>query len=149
MNLSNISLSHISSFDMRLLSRLLFFISVCIILFSGSCATIEPGLYNDGPYIVSTYPSTGDFNISRYTDISIRFSEVMDPGTEIGFDLLAQGVKIDGTLRWLDSNTVLVFRPYNPLTVNTFYQCIIKQGRSKEGKHLVGVPYVWMFTTGN
>lgn len=144
MNLGNTSV-----FDKRQLLRLRFFISICIILLSGSCATIEPGLYNDGPYIVSTYPSTGDFNISRHTDISIRFSEVMDPGTEIGFDLLAQGVKVDGTLRWIESNTVLVFRPYNPLSVNTFYQCILKQGLSKEGKYLVGVPYVWMFTTGN
>ncbi len=143
------SFSNISAFDNRLFLRLLFFISVCTILFSGSCATIEPGLYDEGPYIVSTYPSTGDFNISRYTDISIRFSEAMDPGTEIGFDLLAQGVKIDGTLRWMDSNTVLLFRPYNPLGVNTFYQCIIKQGQSGGGRHLVGVPYVWMFTTGN
>ena len=136
-------------FDKMLLLRLLFFISPLLILFSGSCATIDTGLYDDGPYIVSTYPSSGDFNISKYTDISIRFSEEMDPGTESGFDLLAQGVRIDGTLRWLDSNTVLVFRPYNQLGVNTFYQCIIKQGKSKEGKYLVGVPYVWMFTIGN
>lgn len=143
------NLTNISAFDKKLLLRLFFFISLCMILFTGSCATIDPGVYQDGPYIVSTYPSTGDFNISRFTDISIRFSEVMDPGTEIGLDLLAQGVKIDGTLRWIDSNTVLVFRPYNQLSVNTFYQCIIKQGQSKEGKQLVGVPYVWMFTTGN
>ena len=142
-------LSNISTFDRRLLLRLLFSLSLCLILFSWSCATIDPGLYNDVPYIVSTCPTSGDFNISRYTDISIRFSEVMDPGAEIGFDLLAQGVRVDGTLRWLDSNTVLVFRPYEPLKVNTFYQCIIKQGQSKEGRQLVGVPYVWMFTTGN
>lgn len=142
-------LNNMLVFDKRLLLRILFFISPCLILFSVSCATIEPGLYNDGPYIVSTYPSTGDFNISRHADISIRFSEEMDSGTEIGFDLLAQGIRIDGTLRWLDSNTALVFRPYKPLSVNTFYQCIIKQGQSKEGAYLVGVPYVWMFTTGN
>ncbi len=129
--------------------RLLFIALLCTILFSGSCATIEPGQYQDGPYIVSTYPSSGDFNVSRFTDITIRFSEAMDPGNEIGFDLLAQGVKVDGSLRWLDSNTVLVFRPYNPLNANSFYQCIIQQVQSKEGKHLVGVPYVWMFTTGN
>ena len=143
------SLNDMLLFDKKLLLRLLFLISLCMIFFSWSCATIDPGLYDDGPYIVSTYPSTGDFNISRFTDISIRFSEEMDSGADIGFDLLAQGVRIDGTLRWLDSNTVLVFRPYNQLSVNTFYQCIIKQGQSKEGKYLVGVPYVWMFTTGN
>lgn len=136
-------------FDKSLILRILFLISPCLILFSVSCATVDPGLYNDGPYIVSTYPSSGDFNISRHTDISIRFSEAMDPATENGFDLLAQGVRIDGSLRWLDSNTVLVFRPYSPLSVNTFYQCIIKQGQSREGAYLVGVPYVWMFTTGN
>ncbi len=138
-----------SAFDKSLLLRLLFVLSLCMVLFTGSCATMDPGLNSDGPYIVSSYPTTGDFNISRYTDISIRFSEAMDPGTELGFDLLAQGVRIDGALRWLDSNTVLVFRPYNPLSVNTFYQCVIKQGQSKEGRNLVGVPYVWMFTTGN
>lgn len=138
-----------SLFDKRRFMWLIFFISAGMVILSGGCATVDPGLLNDGPYIVSTYPSTGDFNISRYTDISIRFSEIMEPGADIGFDLLAQGVKIDGTLRWIDSNTTLVFRPYNPLSVNTFYQCIVKQGQSKDGKYLTGVPYVWMFTTGN
>ena len=143
-------LNNIAAFpDKRFLLRLLVSASLCIILFSGSCATIEPGQYQDGPYIVSTYPASGDFNISRYTDISIRFSEALEPGADIGFDLLAHGVRVDGSLRWLDSYTVLVFRPYDPLSVNSMYQCVIKQGQSKEGKQLVGVPYVWMFTTGN
>ncbi len=120
-----------------------------MLLMSG-CATIDTSQYpEEGPYIVSTYPSPGDFNISRYTDIHIRFSEPMDPGTETGFEMLSKGIKIEGIKRWLDSNTVLVFRPDKPLEVNGTYQSIIKEGKSKEGKAAVGVPLIWMFTTGN
>ena len=135
--------------DSRHLFRLVFITSVfCISLISG-CATIETSQYPEGPYIVSTYPSVGDFNISRYTDINIRFSEVMDPGTEIGFEMLSKGLMIEGAKRWSDSNTVLIFRPNKPMEVNSTYQCLIRDGKSKDGKALVGVPYIWMFTTGN
>lgn len=135
--------------DRRHFFRLIFIASVFCMLLTGGCATIDTGRYPEGPYIVSTYPSPGDFNISRYTDINIRFSEVMDPGTGTGFEILAGGLKIDGEKRWSDSNTVLVFRPYKPLEVKSLYQCIIREGKSKDGKDLSGVPYIWMFTTGN
>ena len=135
--------------DMRHIFRLLFCTSVGIIFLISSCATIETSKYPEGPYVVSTYPSPGDFNISRYTDINIRFSEMMDPGTEIGIEVLANGISIEGSKRWSDSNTALIFRPYKPLDANSMYQCIMRGGKSKDGKPLVGVPYIWMFTTGN
>jgi hypothetical protein len=74
---------------------------------------------------------------------------MMDPGTEIGIEVLAKGISIEGSKRWSDSNTALIFRPYKPLDANSMYQCIMRDGKSNDGKPLVGVPYIWMFTTGN
>lgn len=136
--------------DKKRLFRLLFVLPLVFFALSVSrCATIETSQYPEGPYIVSTYPSSGDFNISRYSDIHVRFSEVMDPGTETGFEMLSKGVPIEGEKKLLNSNTVLIFRPYRPLEANGMYQCIMKEGKSKDGKALVGVPYIWTFTTGN
>ncbi len=133
--------------DRRYFFRSIFVILIVCILLVNSCATIETKRYVEGPYIISTYPSPGDFNISRYTDINIRFSEIMDASSEVGFEVLSRGVKIDGSKRWLESNIVLVFRPYKPLEANGTYQCIIRDGKSKDGKPLVGIPHIWMFTT--
>ena len=113
------------------------------------CATINVNDNGEGPYIVSTYPSIGDFNIPRLTDISIRFSEAMDPGTKVEFQMLLRGSKVDGEARWMDSDTLMAFRPYKPLEANNLYQCIIGTGKSKDGKGLRGVPFIWMFSTGN
>ena len=113
------------------------------------CATVEPNENLDGPYIVSTYPSPGDFNISRHTDITIRFSESMDKETIAEFKMLLSGSKVEGDTRWVDSNTMLAFRPYKPLEPNSLYQCILGIGKSKEGKGLRGAPYIWMFSTAN
>ncbi|MBI5192059.1 MAG: Ig-like domain-containing protein [Nitrospirae bacterium] len=126
-------------------------VSILILLVSvvTGCATVEVNESNDGPYIVSTYPSSGDFNISRLTDISIRFSESMDTETQAEFRMLLSGSKVDGETRWMDSNTMLAFRPYKPLEANSLYQCILGIGKSKEGKGLRGAPYIWMFSTGN
>lgn len=135
--------------DRRHLLELILPLFLYCILLGGGCATIETSQYPEGPYIVSTYPSTGDFNISRYADISIRFSESMDSSTEIDFEMLSKGMRIEGATRWVDSNTVLAFRPSKALEANSTYQCIIREGKSREGKAIAGVPYIWMFTTGN
>jgi len=146
MNFYNYSI-HI---DRRRLFRLIFLLPLLSIVFSASsCATIETGPYQEGPYIVSTYPSPGDFDISRYTDIHVRFSEAMDPVTVTGFEMLSKGETVEGEKRLLNSDTVLIFRPYKPLDPRGMYQCIMKEGKSRDGKALVGVPYIWTFTTGN
>ena len=119
------------------------------VLLAGGCATVDRNQFPEGPYIVSTYPSPGDFNISRYTDIQIRFSEPMDPDTGIGFEILSKGIRVEGGKMWSDSNRVLIFRPDKPLDVNGTYQGIIREGKSKERKGLTGVPYLWMFTIKN
>src|SRR3989304_8726100 len=135
--------------DRRQLFRLIWISSLVSILLAGGCATVDRNQYPEGPYIVSTYPSPGDFNISRYTDIHIRFSEAMDPDTGTGFEILSRGIRIEGGKMWSDSNTVLIFRPDKPLDVNGAYQGIMREGKSKEGKALTGGPYLWMFTIRN
>ncbi len=149
MSLLNRALNRALIIDRRHLLELRLPLFLSWVLLTGGCATIETSQYPEGPYIVSTYPSTGDFNISRYTDISIRFSESMDSGTETGFEMLSKGMRVEGATRWVDSNTVLIFRPHKPLEANSLYQCIIRGGTGREGKSLAGVPYIWMFTTGN
>lgn len=137
-----------------LLNRKYLYISVLItfvlcLSFISGCATVDINEDSEGPYIVSTYPSPGDFSIPRFTDISIRFSEEMDDATKREFQILLSGTKVDGEARWMNSNTTLLFRPYNPLEANRMYQGIIGSGKSKDGKGLRGAPYIWMFSTGN
>lgn len=122
---------------------------VFFLLVIAGCATVDINETGEGPYIVSTYPGSGDFNIPRLTDVNIRFSEAMNPDTKVEFQMLMKGSRVDGETRWMDSDTLLAFRPYSPLEANSLYQCIIGIGKSKEGKGLRGVPFIWMFSTGN
>ena len=147
--MSELQITIYTGIDNRIILGLKLIIVFAFVLLLTGCATVDTSQYQDGPYIVSTYPSSGDFNISRYTDINVRFSDIMDPATEAGFEVLSKGMRIDGSKRWLDTNTVLAFRPYKPLEPDTTYQCIIREGKTKEGKEIVLVPYIWMFTTGN
>ncbi|HAS18213.1 MAG: hypothetical protein A2Y48_09680 [Nitrospirae bacterium RIFCSPLOW2_12_42_9] len=147
--MSELQITIYTGIDNLIINRLIFIAAIFFVFCFTGCATVDTSQYQDGPYIVSTYPSSGDFNISRYTDINVKFSDIMDPATEAGFEALSKGMRIDGSKRWLDTNTVLAFRPYKPLEPNTTYQCIIREGKTKEGKDLVLIPYIWMFTTGN
>lgn len=73
----------------------------------------------------------------------------MDPDTGTGFEVLSKGIRVEGGKMWSDSNMVLIFRPDKPLDVNGTYQGVMREGKSKEGKELTGVPYLWMFTIRN
>lgn len=117
-----------------------------VIFLIGGCATVGTGQPRIGPYITSTYPSPGDFNISRYTDIRIRFSEEME---DISFELIESGQRVDGSGRWADSKTMFIFQPYDPLKARKTYQGILRDGKSVKEENLTGVPFIWMFTTGN
>jgi len=112
------------------------------------CAGLSPsGGDPAGPYLVSTIPSAGEFGVSPYTSVQMRFSQAMDPVTENGFEMYGRGGKVEGDLRWVDPVT-LAFRPDSPLPAGVSYQCTLREGKTRDGAELVGVPYLWMFTVG-
>ena len=96
------------------------------------------------PYVISTYPSPGDFHISPYTDIRIRFNKEMK---DVSFELLNSGKRVEGEGRWTDSNRMFIFQPYDPLEKGILYQCILKNGKDMDGLYTINTPYIWFFTT--
>ena len=141
-------MSRILSVDSPHIYELLFI----IILLSGCSAAqgiSDKNLNKDiqqseKPYVISTYPSPGDFHISQYTDIRIRFNKEMK---DASFELLDRGKRIEGEGRWTDSRRMFIFQPYDSLKKGTTYQCILKEGIDMDGRRTVNTPYIWFFTT--
>jgi hypothetical protein len=92
-------------------------------------------------------PASGAYGVSPYASVEMRFSQEMDTTLISGFEILAKGLLVEGTLRWVDPLT-LSFRPRKSFEAGVSYQCVLRDGMSKEGVPLVGVPYVWVFTVG-
>ena len=128
-------------------------LGAAMLIFSG-CASVpadSPSSSIEGtdkPYVVTTMPSGGEYNVPRFSRIEIRFSHLMDSGRMPGFEMYGGGMTIPGQLRWIDPMT-LAFRPDEPLKAGYTYQCFLKDGRSKAGEELMGVPYIWVFTAGD
>ncbi|MBI5198037.1 MAG: Ig-like domain-containing protein [Nitrospirae bacterium] len=126
------------------------FFLVGLLTFAG-CASIpsDPSTSGtDKPRVISTFPGGGEYNVSRFAQLEIRFSHLMDSGHLPGFEMFGGGMTVEGRLRWLDPMT-LVFRPDEPLKAGISYQCVLSEGRSKAGEELIGIPYIWVFTAGD
>ena len=64
------------------------------------------------PAVVRFRPQAGTLAVATSSVISVRFTEAMDrPSTAKAFSVTAAGKRIAGTLRWAESDTVLVFTP--------------------------------------
>lgn len=130
--------------------RFLAWVGIGLIVSLTGCAGMlfPPGPPEEsGPYLTSTSPRGGEFGISPYASVEMRFSASMDPATENGFEMYGGGLRVQGALRWVDP-TALQFRPEQPFRTGVSYQCILREGRSKDGDPLNGTPYIWLFTAG-
>ena len=114
-------------------------------LLIAGCTTVPPP--EKASWILSTYPQNGESGVSPYTLLEIRFSHPMDPETARGFTLRGPRGEVQGEPQWVDP-TRLRFLPAQPLEPHTTYQAILSAGKTREGIPLEGVPYIWVFTTG-
>ena len=70
----------------------------------------------EAPTVVRFRPFTGTTNISRDAVISVRFTQKMDRrSTARAFSASVGGKAVAGSVRWAESDTVLVFTPKAPL----------------------------------
>lgn len=117
------------------------------ILFTG-CAVKQGSILpeGNGAFVVSTFPAAGDFNVSPFVRLEIRFSQKVDPGTEESFEIYGGSGRVDGATQWMDPMT-LSFKPGKPLRDGASYQCVLRDGKSADGTPLIGVPYIWVFST--
>jgi hypothetical protein len=68
------------------------------------------------PSVVRFRPRADTKAVARDATVSVRFSQPMDRrGTARAFTVSVAGKPIDGTVRWVERDTVLVFTPAKPL----------------------------------
>ncbi len=64
------------------------------------------------PAVVRFRPQAGTLAVPNGSAISVRFTEAMDgPSTAKAFSVSSAGKRIAGTVRWAETDTVLVFTP--------------------------------------
>lgn len=74
------------------------------------------------PSIVSLTPSADEVNVSQRAQVVIRFSEAVDRASAESLTVTpAGGAPLDGTFRWNETNTELIFTPAERLALDTRY----------------------------
>jgi len=82
----------------------------------GSCSFSEEFRHMEPPRVLSCVPDQQYLKASEMTEIRLRFSTTMDPGsTEEAFSLKTNTTPKAGTFRWEEGGRTLVFTPLSPL----------------------------------
>lgn len=101
------------------------------------------------PTVISTVPTNGEIGVHISTDLTVTFSEPMNPTTinTTSFTLSNGVTPVSGVVTY--SGTTATFSPSSDLDSSTVYTATITTGaRDTAGNALVG-NYVWSFTTGD
>jgi hypothetical protein len=89
------------------------------------------------PTVVRFRPFAGTTNVSRDAVISVRFTDKMDRSrTARAFSVSAGGKAVAGSVRWAESDTVLVFTPKAPLP----YGAKVLMDVSTKARDMGGIP---------
>jgi hypothetical protein len=102
------------------------------------------------PTVTATSPEAGDTNVPLDANLSIEFSEPIDPTSMEDEGVLLSPDPGQGLPTWSNGNRKLTFDPDNPLLANTTYNLLIPPGavRDLAGNPLDGGENV-IFTTGS
>jgi len=102
------------------------------------------------PTITSTYPANGATNVPLDANLSIEFSEAIDPTSMENQGVLIYPNPGDGVPGWSNGNRKLTFDPDDPLLAGTTYSMVIPPGAVKD---LAGNPLAdgetVIFSTGS
>jgi uncharacterized protein YkwD len=91
----------------------------------------------EAPGVVRFRPFANTTNVSRDAVISVRFTDKMDRGsTARAFSASVGGKAVAGSVRWAESDTVLVFAPKSPLP----YGSSISMNVTTKAMNTSGVP---------
>ena len=102
---------------------------------AGSVADVEA---RHAPGIVRFRPVAGQTGVSRFAQVSVRFSEPMDrASTQRAFSANADGSAVTGHYHWAEGDTVLVLVPADPLPYDaTVRLAVADSARSADGREL-------------
>lgn len=97
--------------------------------------------------VTETDPSNGSLGVPRDVQISVTFSEDVDPGTitDSSFMLLVNDVRLHGRITWL--NNVVTFTPLFPLARNTTYTGRVTTAVRDFEENPLPSDFIWSFTT--
>ena len=100
------------------------------------------------PTVTATSPVPGAVAVARTAEVSVTFSEAMDPSaTSAAFSLnrSADGVAVAGTFSW--SGTTMRFRPSTALAGGTSYTARVSTLARDVAGNRLGADQAWSFTT--
>jgi hypothetical protein len=102
------------------------------------------------PTVTATSPANGATNVPLDANLSIEFSEAIDPTSMDEEGVLLSPDPGEGIPTWTNGNRKLTFDPDNPLLADTKYSMLIPPGavRDLAGNPLAGGENV-IFTTGS
>jgi hypothetical protein len=101
------------------------------------------------PAVNSTDPNDGAQEVSVNIDLSVNFSEAMDPSTINGetFTLADGATPVAGTVTYV--GVIALFSPASVLDSDTVYTATITTGAADLAGNAVTEDFVWSFTTGD
>lgn len=97
--------------------------------------------------VTETDPSNGSLGVPIDVQISVTFSEDVDPRTitDSSFMLLVKDVSIPGDITWLEN--VVTFTPLSPLAPNTTYTGRVTTAVRDFDQNPLFSDFIWSFTT--
>jgi hypothetical protein len=101
------------------------------------------------PAIASAVPAPGAVNVSRATNISVSFSELINPATigAANFRLRAVGATQDVMAVVMFNGSTATLQPMTPLASNTPYQVTVGGNVADVAGNAMGSDATWTFTT--
>ena len=102
------------------------------------------------PSVLSSAPGNGDINVPVNGNLTVVFSEPMDPATLVANLTLATtaGVPVPGTLTFSASNAKVEFWPAAILATNENFTATLAVGAKNPAGNPLSVDRVWSFRTG-
>ena len=100
------------------------------------------------PMVSSTFPENGATNVPYGGNLSVTFSEAMNPltVTSATFILMQGTTQILGTVTY--AGVTAISNPATPLEPNTLYTATIRTGATDLAGNALANNYIWTFTTG-
>lgn len=111
-------------------------------------ATDATDATGSGPRVISSVPSDTATNVSLDGNLTVTFSEAMDPSTLTGatFTLRSDQADVAGTVS--STSTSATFAPSIELAPRTTYIATITIGATDVSAIALASPFVWTFQTG-
>lgn len=99
--------------------------------------------------VAGTTPSNGSLGVPRTVQISVNFSEEVNPRTvtDTSFMVTTNDVPIPGTITWMED--VVTFTPVSPLAPNTTYTGRVTTAVRDLQENPLWSDFIWSFTTSS